>query len=157
MSLAPIGGAPFSLDATLGTVGVVDGDLLALQPVPKGPPAPRIVEDIADAAVIFSAAREKPWGIDHIRRAATAALIGLILVATALAVVHRIATDELLGLYTVSGLAAATVLGALLSRGRCPALRQHSPSPRWYRWPPRSRLPCQAKPLRRRCFSPRRA
>jgi type VII secretion integral membrane protein EccD len=122
LSLAPIGGAPFSLDATLGTVGVVDGDLLALQPVPKGPPAPRIVEDIADAAVIFSAAREKPWGIDLIRRAATAALIGLILVATALAVVHRIVTDELLGLYTVSGLAAATVLGALFSRGRSPGL-----------------------------------
>lgn len=122
LSLAPIGGAPFSLDATLGTVGVVDGDLLALQPVPAGPPAPRIVEDIADAAVIFSAAREKPWGVELIRRAATAALIGLILVATALSVVHRIATDELLGLYTVSGLAAATVLAALLSRGRSPGL-----------------------------------
>ena len=37
LSLAPIGGAPFSLDATLDTVGVVDGDLLALQPVPAGP------------------------------------------------------------------------------------------------------------------------
>ena len=122
LSLAPIGGAPFSLDATLDTVGVVDGDLLALQPVPEGPPAPRIVEDIADAAVIFSAAREKPWGIHHIRRLATAALIGLILVATALAAVHRIATEELLGLYTVSGLAAATVLGALFSRGRSPGL-----------------------------------
>ena len=60
LSLAPIGGAPFSLDATLNTVGVVDGDLLALQPVPAGPPAPRIVEDIGDAAVIFSAARERP-------------------------------------------------------------------------------------------------
>ena len=53
LSLAPIGGAPFSLDASLGTVGVVDGDLLALQPVPAGPAAPGIVEDIADAAVIF--------------------------------------------------------------------------------------------------------
>ena len=30
LSLAPIGGAPFSLDASLDTVGVVDGDLLAL-------------------------------------------------------------------------------------------------------------------------------
>lgn len=57
LSLAPIGGAPFSLDATLSTVGVVDGDLLVLQPVPAGPPAARIVEDIADAAMIFSAAR----------------------------------------------------------------------------------------------------
>ncbi|BCI91826.1 hypothetical protein NIIDMKKI_70320 [Mycobacterium kansasii] len=39
LSLAPIGGAPFSLDASLDTVGVVDGDLLALQPVPTGPAA----------------------------------------------------------------------------------------------------------------------
>ncbi len=122
LSLAPIGGAPFSLDATLDTVGVVDGDLLALQPVPVGPPAPRIVEDIADAAVIFSAAREKPWGIDHIRRATGMAVIALILIATAFAVVHRVATDEVLGLYTVSGLAAATILGALLSRVRFPQL-----------------------------------
>ncbi|WP_179154567.1 EsaB/YukD family protein, partial [Mycobacterium avium] len=43
LSLAPIGGAPFSLDASLDTVGVVDGDLLALQPVPAGPAAPGIV------------------------------------------------------------------------------------------------------------------
>jgi ESX secretion system protein EccD len=84
LSLAPIGGAPFSLDATLDTVGVVDGDLLAVQPLPVGPPAPRIVEDIADAAVIFSAAREQPWGTAHIQRAAVGAVIGLILVVTAL-------------------------------------------------------------------------
>jgi type VII secretion integral membrane protein EccD len=122
LSLAPIGGAPFSLDATLDTVGVVDGDLLALQPVPAGPPAPRIVEDIADAAVIFSAAREKPWGIDHIRRAATTAVVALILVATALAVAHRVITGDALGLFTVSGAAAATVVAALLSRIRSPRL-----------------------------------
>jgi type VII secretion integral membrane protein EccD len=118
LSLAPIGGAPFSLDATLDTVGVVDGDLLALQPVPAGPPAPRIVEDIADAAVIFSAAREKPWGIDHIRRAATVAVVALMLVGTALAVAHRVITGDALGLFTVSGVAAATVVSALLSRIR---------------------------------------
>jgi type VII secretion integral membrane protein EccD len=122
LSLAAIGGAPFSLDATLDTVGVVDGDLLALQPVPAGPPAPRIVEDIADAAVIFSAARERPWGTAHIQRAAVLAVIGLILVGTGLAVAHRIATGEGIGLYTVSGIAAATLLGALLSRIPSPLL-----------------------------------
>ncbi|MBN9636659.1 MAG: type VII secretion integral membrane protein EccD, partial [Actinobacteria bacterium] len=77
LSLAPLGGATYSLDATLDTVGVVDGDLLALQPVPTGPPAPRIVEDIADAAAIFSAARENPWGNAHIRRFAAWALVAL--------------------------------------------------------------------------------
>ncbi len=122
LSLAPIGGAPFSLDATLDTVGVVDGDLLALQPLPAGPAAPRIVEDIADAAVIFSAARERPWGTTHIQHAAAIAIIALILVATGLAVAHRLATSEALGLFAVSGLAAATVLGALVSRRRSPRL-----------------------------------
>ena len=122
LSLAPIGGAPFSLDATLNTVGVVDGDLLALQALPAGPPAPRIVEDIADAAMIFSAAREKPWGEAHIQRGATAAAIGLILVATTLAVVHRVATGSVIGLFAVSGVAIAAVLGALLARSGSPRL-----------------------------------
>ncbi|MDH6198530.1 type VII secretion integral membrane protein EccD [Mycobacterium frederiksbergense] len=122
LSLAPVGGAPYSLDATLDTVGVVDGDLLALQAVPAGPPAPRIVEDIADAAVIFSAARRHPWGAGHIARAAALALIGLILAGTGLAVAHRVVTGELLGLFVVSGIAVATVLAALSVRGRSPVL-----------------------------------
>ena len=92
LSLAPIGGAPFSLDASLDTVGVVDGDLLALQQIPAGPAAPGIVEDIADAAVIFSASRLKPWGIAHIQRGALAAVVGLVWAATGLAVTHRVAT-----------------------------------------------------------------
>lgn len=122
MSLAPIGGAPFSLDATLDTVGVVDGDLLALQPIPAGPPAPRIVEDIGDAAVIFSAAREKPWGAGHIQRGATAAVIALVLVATGLAVAHRVYTGGNIGLIVASAVAVVAVLGALASRVASPAL-----------------------------------
>lgn len=122
LSLAPIGGAPFSVDATLDTVGVVDGDLLALAPVPVGPPAPNIVEDIADAAVIFSAARERPWGAAHIERAASVAVIILILLVTAVAGVHRVITADHAGLFTASGVAALTVLGALLSRTRSPHL-----------------------------------
>lgn len=118
LSLAPIGGAPFSLDATLDTVGVVDGDLLALQPLPAGPSSPPIVEDIADAAVIFSAARNRPWGIDQIRRAAAIAVIGALLVATGLAVAHHTATGQLIGLVTVGVVAAAAVLTALLTRTR---------------------------------------
>jgi type VII secretion integral membrane protein EccD len=122
LSLAPIGGAPFSLDATLETVGVIDGDLLVLQSLPAGPPAPRIVEDIADAAVIFSAARETPWSTAHIRRIAVGALIGLILVSTGLSVAHRLATNATLGLFMVSGVTAATVVAALVSRIRSPRL-----------------------------------
>ena len=122
LSLAPIGGAPFSLDATLDTVGVVDGDLLALQRVPAGPSSPPIVEDIADAAVIFSAARNRPWAISQIRRAAAVAVIGFILVCTGLAFAHHAATGQLVGLVTVSSVAAAAVLAALVTRVRLPEL-----------------------------------
>lgn len=116
LSLAPIGGAPFSLDASLDTVGVVDGDLLALQPVPPGPAAPGIVEDIADAAVIFSASRLKPWGITHIQRGALAAVTGLVLAATGLAVAHRAVTGAPTGLIAVSVIAVLTALAGLLTR-----------------------------------------
>ncbi|MGJ6126798.1 type VII secretion integral membrane protein EccD [Mycolicibacterium sp. Y3] len=118
LSLAPIGGAPFSLDATLDTVGVVDGDLLALQRIPAGPAAPRIVEDIADAAVIFSAARERAWGAAQIQRGAGAAVIALLLLATALAATFRVSTGHAGGLFTLAGVAVATVLAALVARAR---------------------------------------
>jgi type VII secretion integral membrane protein EccD len=116
LSLAPIGGAPFSLDASLDTVGVVDGDLLALQPLPSGPAAPGIVEDIADAAVIFSAARRKPWDITHVQRGALAAVIGWVLAATGLAVTHRVATGTPAGLAAVGVIAVLTALAGLLTR-----------------------------------------
>jgi type VII secretion integral membrane protein EccD len=113
LSLAPIGGAPFSLDASLDTVGVVDGDLLALQPLPVGPAAPGIVEDIADAAMIFSASRLKPWGSAHIQRGALAAAIAVAFVATGLGVTYRVATGALAGLVSVSLIAAVTAIAGL--------------------------------------------
>lgn len=116
LSLAPIGGAPFSLDASLDTVGVVDGDLLALQPVPPGPAAPGIVEDIADAAMIFSESRLKPWGITHIQRGALAAVVGLVIVATGLAAAHRVVTGANAGLFTVGAVAVLTALAGLTAR-----------------------------------------
>ncbi|OBG77314.1 type VII secretion integral membrane protein EccD [Mycobacterium sp. E1214] len=114
LSLAPIGGAPFSLDASLDTVGVVDGDLLALQPVPVGPAAPGIVEDIADAAMIFSTSRLKPWGSAHIQRFALAATVVVAFLATGLAVTYRAATGALAGLVAVSAIAALTAIVGLL-------------------------------------------
>ncbi len=120
LSLAPIGGAAFSLDASLDTVGVVDGDLLALQPVPVGPAAPGIVEDIADAAMIFSVSRRKPWGIAHIQRGALAAVIAVAFLATGLAVTYRVATGALAGLVAVSVVAALTAIVGLLITARSP-------------------------------------
>jgi type VII secretion integral membrane protein EccD len=122
LSLAPVGGAPFSLDTTLDTVGVVDGDLLALQPIPVGPPAPRIIEDIGDAAVIFSAARERPWGTAHIQRFAAGAGIALILIATGFAGAYRLITGGATGLIVTAAIAVLTVLAALLARLRSPSL-----------------------------------
>src|SRR3984957_4392037 len=113
LSLAPIGGAPFSLDTSLDTVGVVDGDLLALQPVPIGPAAPGIVEDIADAAMIFSTSRLKPWGIAQIQRGALAAAIVVAFLVTGLGVSYRVATGGLTGLAAVSVIAAATATAGL--------------------------------------------
>lgn len=114
LTLAPIGGTPFSLEASLDTVGVVDGDLLALQPVPVGPAAPGIVEDVADAAVIFSAERLRPWGIARIRSIARAAGVVLLLAATALAAAQFIRTGQPAGLYASCALAVAAVVGGLL-------------------------------------------
>lgn len=110
LSLAPVGGAPFSLDASLDTVGVVDGDLLVLQPVPTGPAAPGIVEDIADAAMIFSTSRLRPWDARHLQRGALAALIGVALAGSGLAVAYRAATGALAGLLIVSVIAVAMAL-----------------------------------------------
>jgi type VII secretion integral membrane protein EccD len=118
LSLAPIGGAPFSLDASLDTVGVVDGDLLALQPVPTGPAAPGIVEDVADAAMIFSASRRKPWGTAHIQRAALAAAVLVTLLATGLAVTYRAATGALTGLVTLAVIAVLVAVTSLLIGSR---------------------------------------
>ncbi|WP_156772224.1 type VII secretion integral membrane protein EccD [Mycobacterium sp. 1245805.9] len=118
LSLAPIGGAPFSLDASLDTVGVVDGDLLALQPVPAGPAAPGIVEDIADAAMIFSTSRLRPWGTAQIQRGALAAAIAVAFLATGLGVTYRVATGALSGLVAVSVIAALTAVAGLLITAR---------------------------------------
>jgi type VII secretion integral membrane protein EccD len=120
LSLAPIGGAPFSLDASLDTVGVVDGDLLALQPVPVGPAAPGIVEDIADAAMIFSTSRLKPWGTTHIQRGALAAVIAVAFLATGLSVTYRVATGALSGLVAVSVVATLTAVFGVLVTARSP-------------------------------------
>lgn len=60
-SLAPLGGTPFSLDATLETLAIADGEQLILCKLPPGPAAPPVVEDIADASAIHSANQFKPF------------------------------------------------------------------------------------------------
>jgi hypothetical protein len=60
-SLAPLGGTPFSLDATLETLNINDGEQLILRKLPPVPAAPPVVEDIADASAIHSARQFKPF------------------------------------------------------------------------------------------------
>lgn len=69
-SLAPLGGTPFSLDATLGTLAIDDGEQLLLCRLPPGPAAPPVVEDIADASAIHSANQFKPFEHSMLRTAA---------------------------------------------------------------------------------------
>lgn len=123
LSLAPVNGAPFSADATLDTVGVVDGDLLTLRPTPAGPAAPGIVEDIADAAVIFSESRKRPWGAEHIARVGRFGVLGLIAAATILAIVHSIRTGSSLSLAGLAVVAVAAAIGALVAHVRSARLR----------------------------------
>ncbi|WP_100521790.1 type VII secretion integral membrane protein EccD [Mycobacteroides abscessus] len=118
LSLAPVNGAPFSADATLDTVGVVDGDLLTLRPTPAGPAAPGIVEDIADATVIFSESRKRPWGAEHIARVGRFGVLGLIAAATILAIVHSIRTGSSLSLAGLAVVAVAAAIGALVAHVR---------------------------------------
>ncbi|MBB4856280.1 type VII secretion integral membrane protein EccD [Mycobacteroides chelonae] len=122
LSLAPVNGAPFSADATLDTVGVVDGDLLTLRPTPAGPAAPGIIEDIADAAVIFSESRKRPWGAEHIAHVARLGVLGLILAATVLAIAHNIRTGSSLSLAGLAVVAVAAAIGALVAHMRSPRL-----------------------------------
>ncbi|OAT67369.1 type VII secretion integral membrane protein EccD [Mycobacteroides immunogenum] len=118
LSLAPVNGAPFSADATLDTVGVVDGDLLTLRPTPAGPAAPGIVEDIADAAVIFSESRKRPWGAEHIARVGRFSILGLIVAATVLAIVHNVRTGASLSLAALAVVAVAAAIGSLVAHAR---------------------------------------
>lgn len=117
-SLAPVGGSPFSLDASLNTVGVVDGDLLVVQPIPVGTAAPGIVEDIADAAVIFSSLRHRCWGSEQLQQLARAAMGIVIMAITGFCVAHHAVIGGVGSLYAVGGLAVVAVVAALLLASR---------------------------------------
>lgn len=81
-SLGPIVGTPFSPDATLESLGVVEGNSLRLRMLPPGPSAPPVVEDIADAAAIHSAAQFSKF---QRRMLATAAQVTFIAVGVFIA------------------------------------------------------------------------
>ena len=76
-SLAPLGGTPFSLDATLETLAIDDGEQLMLCKLPPGPTAPPVVENIADASAIHSDNQFKPFEHTLLRSAAQVVVFAL--------------------------------------------------------------------------------
>ena len=76
-SLAPLGGTPFSLDATLQMLAVPEGEPLMLRMLPPGPTAPPVVEDLADAAAIHSAKQFKPFETEMLGPAALVAFLAV--------------------------------------------------------------------------------
>lgn len=114
-SLAPLGGTPFSLDATLETLGVDDGEQLMLCKVPPGPAAPPVVEDIADAAAIHSASQFKPFKHEMLRVTAQAAVLAVGALICGLAVYgwylgYDVWAASALGAVTVVFIAATVLL-----------------------------------------------
>jgi type VII secretion integral membrane protein EccD len=103
-SLAPLGGTPFSLDATLETLAIGDGEQLMLCKLPPGPAAPPVVEDIADASAIHSASQFKPFEHTMLRSVAQVVVLALG------ALVCGLAVD---GLYRGYSVWAAAALGSV--------------------------------------------
>lgn len=115
-SLAPIGATPFSPDATLATLNVEDGALLLLRRLPPGPAAPPVVENIADAAAIHSAAQFDSFRHEQLAAASQVCVLAVGAVVCGLAVHgwllgYHVWAAAALAVLTVSFMAAMVVLG----------------------------------------------
>lgn len=115
-SLAAPGATPFSLDATLETLNIDDGELLLLRQLPPGPTAPPVVEDIADASAIHSASQFKPFTHALLPTVAQAVVLGLGALVCGLSVTawhdqHRWWAAAALGALTLVYVAATALLG----------------------------------------------
>lgn len=113
--LAPLGGTPFSPDATLGRVGVADGDVLVLAPVPKGPPATGVIEDVADAAALLPNGSPR-WDGAAAQRAACAGFVVCAASATAFFAAQWAAGAALASRIGLVALTAVAVIAALATR-----------------------------------------
>jgi type VII secretion integral membrane protein EccD len=125
-SLAPLGGTPFSLDATLETLAIDDGAQLILCKLPPGPTAPPVVEDIADASAIHSASQFKPFEHAMLRGVAQVVALALGALVSGLAVYgwcrgYTVWAAAALGVVAVVFLAATALLyrrGVPITAGR---------------------------------------
>ncbi|MGL6236511.1 MAG: type VII secretion integral membrane protein EccD [Segniliparus sp.] len=120
LSLAPLGGAPFSLDATLDAVGIVDGDVLVLQPLPAGPAAASVVEDVADAAALAGARIGPEWSADVVQRIASSTAVVFLLLAAIVATAWWRHGGGVPARCALGAVAAVAVAASLFARSRAP-------------------------------------
>lgn len=115
-SLSPLAGTPFSLDATLESLGVSDGQQLMLCKLPPGPPAPPVVENIADAAAIHSAQQIKSFhAATMLGPAALTATLATATVICALALTSWHQGHILWAQVALGGLAALFIAGTAVT------------------------------------------
>ncbi|MGQ0716095.1 MAG: type VII secretion integral membrane protein EccD [Pseudonocardiales bacterium] len=111
--LAKLGGEAIDPDRPLGSLGVVDGDLLQLRRRCDSPPSP-LFDDVVEAIAVSAPASYRPWTEDTARMLGMVAA-GLALLAGAVALLRA---GPGLGVAVVAGGGAVAVLvaGAAIAR-----------------------------------------
>ncbi|HEY3895129.1 MAG TPA: type VII secretion integral membrane protein EccD [Pseudonocardiaceae bacterium] len=117
--LAKLDGEAIDPDRSLGSLGVLDGDLLALRRRSDTPPPP-LFDDVVEAVAVAAPASYRPW-TQHTARLLGTIAGGLALLAGAVALLRAgaVASPDLrLGAALLSGAAAvaALITGAVISR-----------------------------------------
>jgi type VII secretion integral membrane protein EccD len=117
--LAKLGDAPLDPSRTLGSLGVVDGDMLQLRKRAENPPPP-LYDDVVDAIAEAAPDSYRPWTKDTARRIGhIAGALALIAGAFAVLMGGPMGGGGNLGPAIVSGVAAVVfvALGAVIARG----------------------------------------
>lgn len=116
--LAKLGGDQLDPSRTLGSLGVVDGDLLQLRKRSDNPPPP-LYDDVVDAIAEATPASYRPWTHETAAKIAhVAGALALIVAAFALLMAGPLGGGGHLGPAITAGVAtiAAIALGATLAR-----------------------------------------
>ncbi|MGH3435201.1 MAG: type VII secretion integral membrane protein EccD [Sciscionella sp.] len=116
--LAKLGGSQLDPSRTLGSLGVVDGDLLQLRKRSDNPPPP-LYDDVVDAIAEATPSSYRPWTEETARRIGhVAGGLGLIVAAFALFMAGPAGGGPSVGPAITAGIAAiaAVALGATFAR-----------------------------------------
>ena len=111
--LARLGDAAIDPSRTLGSLGIIDGDLLQLRPRAENPPPP-LFDDVADAIAVAAPDTFRPW------TEATARLLGRVAgglaLVTAAGAVLRAGSGPAAAVVAGAGAVAAVAAGAVIAR-----------------------------------------